>query len=326
MLASLEQTRIDIKNYEEELTAQKTEMETVMVELEGKQDEINTLTEAKKEELQSINGDIDSAEGDLSDIEEDLANENKILSSINAAAAAAQAEYERLKASMSTTTVDQNAQKAAEEAERLAREQAAIAEQAKKDAEAAQIAAEEKADEEARAAAAAAQAKAEADAAAAEQAKKDAEAAREEANKAASSGGSLAVGSGSFTWPLPGYTTISSNFGTRICPFHGPENHNGIDVPAPGGTPVLAADAGVVTRAAYDSSLGNYVVINHGNGYSTWYLHNSGIAVSVGQSVARGQVISYVGTTGSSTGNHLDFRVMTDGGAYVNPLSVCTPY
>ena len=99
-----------------------------------------------------------------------------------------------------------------------------------------------------------------------------------------------------------------------------------MDIPAAGGTPVHAADGGVVVQAAYDSSLGNYVVINHGNGYNTWYLHNSSLAVSVGQSVSKGQVISYVGTTGSSTGNHLDFRIKLDNGGYVNPLSYCTPY
>lgn len=125
-------------------------------------------------------------------------------------------------------------------------------------------------------------------------------------------------------WPLSGYSGISSYFGSRICPFHGPEFHNGIDIPAASGTPVHAAANGVVVTAAYDSSLGNYIVINHNNGLKTYYLHNSSLAVSVGQTVSQGQTISYVGSTGSSTGAHLDFRVARNG-AFVNPLAYVSP-
>ena len=125
-------------------------------------------------------------------------------------------------------------------------------------------------------------------------------------------------------WPLPGYSRISSPFGTRNCPFHGPETHYGIDIPAAGGTPILAADAGVVVAATYDYSLGNYIIINHGNGYNTYYLHSSALYVSVGTSVSKGQAIAAVGTTGSSTGNHLDFRVKVNG-SYANPLNYVSP-
>lgn len=121
------------------------------------------------------------------------------------------------------------------------------------------------------------------------------------------------TGSGSFLWPLKGYTRLSSPYGYRICPYHGKELHPGVDIPAPGGTPILAADSGTVTVSKFHSSLGNYVVVNHGNGFETQYNHMTSRAVAVGDVVAKGQVIGYVGTTGSSTGNHLDFRVKLNG-------------
>lgn len=133
------------------------------------------------------------------------------------------------------------------------------------------------------------------------------------------SGGGLIIGdpsasgSGSFLWPLPGYTSLSSVFGWRNCPYHGRELHGAVDIPAPAGTPILAADSGTVTISKYNGSLGNYVRINHGNGFETRYCHMTSRAVSVGDVVAQGQVIGYVGTTGSSTGNHLDFAIYSNG-------------
>ena len=113
-----------------------------------------------------------------------------------------------------------------------------------------------------------------------------------------------------YLWPLPGYYRLSSQFGYRIHPITGkPHSHTGIDVPAPGGTSILAAKSGQVVTSAYHYSYGNYVVIDHGNGNSTLYAHMSSRAVSEGQMVTQGQVIGYVGTTGSSTGNHLHFEV-----------------
>ena len=113
-----------------------------------------------------------------------------------------------------------------------------------------------------------------------------------------------------YLWPLPGYYRLSSQFGYRIHPITGkPHSHTGIDIPAPGGTSILAAKSGQVVTSAYHYSYGNYVVIDHGNGNSTLYAHMSSRAVSEGQMVTQGQVIGYVGTTGSSTGNHLHFEV-----------------
>ena len=113
-----------------------------------------------------------------------------------------------------------------------------------------------------------------------------------------------------YLWPLPGYYRLSSQFGYRIHPITGvAHSHTGIDIPASGGTPILAAKSGQVVTSAYHYSYGNYVVIDHGNGNSTLYAHMSSRAVSEGLMVTQGQVIGYVGTTGSSTGNHLHFEV-----------------
>lgn len=122
-----------------------------------------------------------------------------------------------------------------------------------------------------------------------------------------------------YVWPLPGYTTVSSDFGYRSDPFTGATAyHSGIDMPAPSGTPIVAAASGTVEWANYSSSAGNWIGINHGNGVYTVYMHMSALLVSSGTSVSAGQTIGLVGTTGSSTGNHLHFSVRKNGN-YVNP-------
>ena len=113
-------------------------------------------------------------------------------------------------------------------------------------------------------------------------------------------------------WPVPGRYKITSTFGPRIHPITGlPGNHTGTDVAAPKGTAILAARGGVVTISTYNNSYGNYVVVQHDNGIATLYAHMSSRAVSEGQIVTQGQTLGYVGSTGSSTGNHLhlEFRV-----------------
>ena len=113
-------------------------------------------------------------------------------------------------------------------------------------------------------------------------------------------------------WPVPGRYKITSTFGPRIHPITGlPGNHTGTDVAAPKGTAILAARGGVVPISTYNNSYGNYVVVQHDNGIATLYAHMSSRAVSEGQIVTQGQTLGYVGSTGSSTGNHLhlEFRV-----------------
>ena len=128
--------------------------------------------------------------------------------------------------------------------------------------------------------------------------------------------GSSAVGSGQFTHPCPGMTAQTSYFG-EIREFE-VGGHKGNDYAAPVGTPSYAADDGTVTIAGWSDSAGNWVVIDHGNGLVTKYMHHSRIVVSQGQTVKKGQKIGEVGSTGQSTGPHLHFQVELNGVA-VNP-------
>lgn len=124
---------------------------------------------------------------------------------------------------------------------------------------------------------------------------------------------------GMFSWPCPGYKRISDEYGNRMHPILGIQKfHNGLDMAAPGGTAILAAYDGDVVGAAYNNSMGNYIMIDHGSGLYTIYMHCSALYVSKGQSVTKGQKIAAVGSTGRSTGNHLHFSVRQNGN-YVNP-------
>ncbi len=125
-------------------------------------------------------------------------------------------------------------------------------------------------------------------------------------------GGAESGGGGPFSWPVTG--TITSPFGWRSNPFGGsPEFHQGLDIAAPSGTTVTAAAGGTVIMAQWYGGYGNYILIDHGGGYSTGYGHLSAIYVSSGQSVSRGQAIGAVGSTGQSTGPHLHFEVRIAG-------------
>ena len=135
------------------------------------------------------------------------------------------------------------------------------------------------------------------------------------AGNGGSYGGGNVVGTGSFIWPLPSSTYITSRFGLRIHPITGEQkSHNGIDISANSGSTIVAADGGTVTMAAWNGGYGNCVMIDHGNGYITLYGHMSSLAVSQGQSVSQGECIAYVGSTGLSTGPHLHFEVYQGGG------------
>ena len=143
--------------------------------------------------------------------------------------------------------------------------------------------------------------------------------AEEKKRLAASNKKPIIYDGGKFKWPAPAYTRISSDYGYRIHPtLHVNKFHNGIDMAAPGGSPILAAYDGEVVAAAYSSTMGNYVMIDHGGELYTIYMHASALHVSKGQIVVKGQKIASVGTTGRSTGNHLHFGVRLNG-SYVNP-------
>lgn len=124
---------------------------------------------------------------------------------------------------------------------------------------------------------------------------------------------------GSMMWPCPSSKRVSSDYGPRTSPTNGASsNHKGIDIGAAYGADIVAADGGTVLVATYSSSGGNYVIIDHGGGLCTVYMHASSLTVSAGQTVSKGQVIAKVGSTGISTGNHLHFGV-TLNGVYVSP-------
>ena len=120
--------------------------------------------------------------------------------------------------------------------------------------------------------------------------------------------------SGTFSWPVSG-GVVTSKFGARSG-----STHYGIDIGASTGTTITAADAGTVTYAGYKGSYGYLVIIDHGNGYQTYYAHCSSISVSVGTKVYKGQSIAKVGTTGNATGPHCHFEIRLNGTA-VNPLN-----
>ena len=133
------------------------------------------------------------------------------------------------------------------------------------------------------------------------------------------------LGSISFIWPCPASGRITSAFGGRSSPTEGASsNHQGIDIGAPTGSSILAAASGSVVIATYSASAGNYVMINHGGGVYTVYMHMNSIGVSVGQSVSQGQQIGTVGSTGYSTGPHLHFGIRSNG-TYVNPTAYVSP-
>ena len=130
--------------------------------------------------------------------------------------------------------------------------------------------------------------------------------------QSSTSGAPVVSGSGQLSWPVSG--PVTSGFGSRWGRMH-----EGIDIAVGSGTPVHAAAAGTIIYAGWMEGYGNLVVIDHGNGLSTAYGHNSSLASAVGQTVSAGQVIAYSGSTGHSTGPHVHFEVRVNG-APVDPL------
>jgi len=136
---------------------------------------------------------------------------------------------------------------------------------------------------------------------------------------------------GSYVWPCPKYTRVSSPFGYRNGIFvKGAEYHKGVDLAAPTGSPILAARDGKILYAQWSNSFGYWIQIDHGGGITTRYGHASKLLVSAGQTVTAGQQIALVGSTGNSTGPHLHFEVQVNGVAnnplnYVSDKDTATP-
>lgn len=142
----------------------------------------------------------------------------------------------------------------------------------------------------------------------------------------ASQSGSSTVyytGSGTLGWPVPSKSasssSLSSGYVNRISPISGrAESHSGYDIPASYGANIVAAEAGKVTYSGWMNGYGYTIMIDHGNGLTTLYGHNSSLVASKGQVVSRGQTVAKCGSTGWSTGNHCHFSVLKNG-SYVNP-------
>ncbi len=138
------------------------------------------------------------------------------------------------------------------------------------------------------------------------------------AEEAARQNGDVAVNltNGTFQWPVATGGSITSYYGPRS--MFGRSFHYGIDIGCSTGTPIVAGEAGTVIVATYSSVMGNYIVIDHGSGVSTIYMHNSALVAGVGQQVARGELIAYAGDTGQVTAAHCHFGVRING-SYVDP-------
>ena len=138
---------------------------------------------------------------------------------------------------------------------------------------------------------------------------------------AAANGVNLSYDGGAFCWPAPSYTRISSPFGYRTHPTLGVQLfHNGVDLASPSGSKILCAYDGIVVAADYTSVMGNYIMVDHGDGLYTVYMHASALYVSKGDVVIKGENIAAVGSTGRSTGPHLHFSVRKNG-EYVDPMA-----
>ena len=158
-----------------------------------------------------------------------------------------------------------------------------------------------------------------------EEIKRKEEEARREAEAAGKVYNNVSLGDIRFIWPCPASSRVTSGFGGRNSPIEGASaNHQGIDIGAASGSSVLAAASGTVVISTYSYSAGNYLMINHGGGVYTVYMHCSQLLASEGQSVIQGQTIAKVGSTGYSTGPHLHFGIRANG-QYVNPANYVSP-
>lgn len=155
--------------------------------------------------------------------------------------------------------------------------------------------------------------------------KRKEEAARKAAEAAGKQYKTTSLGNITFKWPCPSSSRITSRFGSREQPTKGAStNHKGIDIGAATGNNIIAAASGTVVISTYSYSAGNYIMLNHGGGVYTVYMHCSKLLVSEGAEVKQGDVIAKVGSTGYSTGPHLHFGIRSDG-QYVDPLKYVSP-
>ena len=289
-LTEYESSVAELSNAEETLQKEYEELQAMKEEVEQDQEAVASMLSRKESELASISGNLDEAEQLAQSYEAEVQAQNEVLAAIQAA------EAERL------------AQEAAEAAERKEEKE----KQAQQTADAGN----------------ASSGNTTANESSAENTTNTSGSGNNGSpsngnNNASSgntsSGSSSTAPTAAFVWPVPASRVISSDYGYREVPIAGAgANHNGIDIAAPYGSSVLAAADGKVITSRLSTTAGNMIIIDHGGGVYSVYMHNSARLVSVGDRVTAGQTIAQVGSTGLSTGNHLHFGVSVNG-VYVNP-------
>lgn len=285
-LTEYESSVAELSNAEETLQKEYEELQAMKEEVEQDQEAVASMLSRKESELASISGNLDEAEQLAQSYEAEVQAQNEVLAAIQAA------EAERL------------AQEAAEAAARKEEEE----KQAQQTADAGNASGGNTTPNES----------------SAENTTNNSGSGNNSSSSAgnnnASFGGSSSTApTGAFVWPVPASRVISSDYGYREVPIAGAgANHNGIDIAAPYGSSVLAAADGKVITSRLSTTAGNMIIIDHGGGVYSVYMHNSARLVSVGDRVTAGQTIAQVGSTGLSTGNHLHFGVSVNG-VYVNP-------
>lgn len=290
-LTEYESSVAELSNAEETLQKEYEELQTMKEEVEQDQEAVASMLSRKESELASISGNLDEAEQLAQSYEAEVQAQNEVLAAIQAA------EAERL------------AQEAAEAAARKEEEE----KQAQQTADAGN--------------ASSGNTTTNTSGSGNNSSSSDGNNNASSGNTSGGSGSGSTSGSGSsstaptgaFVWPVPASRVISSDYGYREVPIAGAgANHNGIDIAAPYGSSVLAAADGKVITSRLSTTAGNMIIIDHGGGVYSVYMHNSARLVSVGDRVTAGQTIAQVGSTGLSTGNHLHFGVSVNG-VYVNP-------
>lgn len=344
MLEKYQETKELVAQKEAELQKAYEESKGLHSEVSAQQSEVENVLASKQEEISQYNDEISQSQTLAQEYADEVEAQNSVLAEIVAyeaqmraieeanAAAAAQAQAEAEAAAEAARQQAEQAQAEAQAQSEAAAQAEAEAAAKQSEAEAAAQAAQQQEESEAQAAAQAEaerlQAEAEAARQQAEQQKQEAEQQQQQANQQQQeaqqqqqeTGGAANTNSSSgFIWPAPSSYTITSEYGERESPIEGASTyHQGLDIGASYGSNILAAASGTVMTATYSTSAGNYIIIYHGNGLSTVYMHASALYVSPGQTVNQGDVIAAVGSTGYSTGPHLHFGV-TVNGSYVNP-------
>ena len=280
-LTEYESSVAELSNAEETLQKEYEELQAMKEEVEQDQEAVASMLSRKESELASISGNLDEAEQLAQSYEAEVQAQNEVLAAIQAA-----------------------------EAERLAQEAAEAA--ARKEEE-------EKQSQQTADAGNASSGNTTTNTSGSGNNGSPSNGNNNASSGNTSSGSSSTAPTAAFVWPVPASRVISSDYGYREVPIAGAgANHNGIDIAAPYGSSVLAAADGKVITSRLSTTAGNMIIIDHGGGVYSVYMHNSARLVSVGDRVTAGQTIAQVGSTGLSTGNHLHFGVSVNG-VYVNP-------